>query len=241
MICVSICAGNQKKAFLDIARAVGLCDMLELRMDEIADGHLGELMAYISRLAPEKPVLVTYRETKAEIRRKVQSDRADTRVSQRWEILQDAVRRGVAYVDVELEDDDDRIVVLQDLIKKNGRQTKLICSHHDFQKTPSLRALKSIYQGCVKKGADVVKIVPYARTAEDNVRVFQFLTWATKQGKAVAAFCMGEKGRLSRIAAPLFGAAFTFAALDEKSAAAPGQIAAKDMAKILAMLEREGA
>ncbi|HPJ96797.1 MAG TPA: type I 3-dehydroquinate dehydratase [Syntrophales bacterium] len=245
MICVSICAGTQKQALHDIAQAVGLCDMLELRMDEITDGHLGELMAYIAKLAPEKLVLVTHRKTKAKIRRvrnsKDQFGHEDVKAMARWEVLQDAVRRGAAYVDVELEDGDDEISALKDLILQNGCRTKLVCSHHDFQKTPSLKGLKSLYQACVKKGADVVKIVPYARSAEDNIRAFQLLAWATEQEKDIVAFCMGEKGRLSRIAAPLFGAAFTFAALDENSAVAPGQIAAKDMVKILGILARTGA
>jgi len=242
MICVSICAGTQKQAFHEIVQAVGFCDMLELRMDEIADGRLGELMAYIAKLDPEKLILVTHRKSKAKMRRvgtrTDQFAQEETKSMQRWGVLQDAVRRGAAYVDVELEDGDDEIAALKDLIRKNGCRTKLVCSHHDFQKTPSLKGLKSLYQGCVKKGADVVKIVPYARAVGDNIRAFQLLAWATKQEKDIVAFCMGEKGRLSRIAAPLFGAAFTFAALDEKAAAAPGQIAAKEMVKILSILER---
>jgi len=242
VICVSICAGTQKQALHDIARSAGFCDMLELRMDEIADGRLGELMAYIAKLDPGKLVLVTHRKTKSKIRkdgtRKDQIAQKNAKAMQRWEVLKDAVRRRAAYVDVELEDGDDEIAALKDLIRKKGCRTKLVCSYHDFQKTPSLKGLKSLYQACVKKGADVVKIVPYARTVEDNIRVFQLLTWATKLEKDTVAFCMGEQGRLSRIAAPLFGAAFTFAALDEKSAAAPGQIAVKDMLKILGILAR---
>lgn len=244
MICISICARTSEKACRDIRRAVGLGDILELRMDEIAEGNLGEWLDYIAKLAPGKHVLVTHRKTKPETGRPKallgRSLEDNEKATQRWRILQDAVRLGVAYVDVELEDDDQCVDVLKTLIRENGNRTKLVCSHHDFAKTPSLSALKCIYRACVEKGADVVKIVPYARTAEDNIRIFRFLTWAVKQGKAVVAFGMGEKGRLSRVAAPLFGAAFTFAALDERSAAAPGQIAAKEMAKMLDVIERKG-
>ena len=160
---------------------------------------------------------------------------------ERWAILEEAVRLGAAYVDVELEDEDVRVDALRAMIQQNGHRTKLICSHHDFQKTPTPPVLKKMYRACAEKGGDLVKIVPYAHSVEDNIRVLQFLTWAKGQGKEVVAFCMGEKGRLSRIAAPLFGAAFTFAALDEKSTAAPGQIAALDMIKILEILKQRGA
>lgn len=244
MICVSIYALTQRKAMQDIRRGIGRCDLLELRMDEIGDGDLGVLLGYIQNLAPGKPVLVTHRRTKPENRRRKTSARRFAHGGEnealRWQILQDAVRLGAAYVDIELEDDDPRVVELRDLIRENGYRTRLVCSHHDFQKTPSLRGLKRLFQACIDKGADVVKIVPYARNTEDNIRIFQFLSLAAGQGKDVVAFCMGEKGRLSRIAAPLFGAAFTFAALDEKSAAAPGQIAVKDMIKIREILQRKG-
>lgn len=244
MICVSICAATQKKAMQDIRRGIGRCDLLELRMDEVVDGDLVKLLGYIQRLIPGKPVLVTHRRTKPEVQqRKMRAGWGEYRgetASRRWELLQEAVRLGVAYVDVELEDDDWRIDALINLIRENGRRTKLVCSHHDFRKTPSLQTMKNIYRDCVAKGADVVKIVPHARTTEDNIRIFQFLAWAAGQGKDVVAFCMGEKGRLSRIAAPMFGAAFTFAALDEKSAAAPGQIAVEDMIKMREILQRKG-
>ncbi|NLN60937.1 MAG: type I 3-dehydroquinate dehydratase [Deltaproteobacteria bacterium] len=233
MICVSICASTQKKAMQDIRRVFNRCDLLELRMDEIADGNLVELINCIRGLSPASPVLVTYRKSRpSELGRITRMNESTRRMEddrKRWEILREAVHLETAYVDVELEDDDEKIASLKMLIARKGRRTKLVCSHHNYMKTPSLAHLKNLYQACVAKGADVIKIVPYARAAEDNIRIFQFLAWASKQKKEVVAFCMGPKGRLSRVGALLFGSAFSFAALDEKSSAAPGQIGVKDM------------
>jgi 3-dehydroquinate dehydratase I len=243
MICISICATTQKKALRDIPKGLPLCDLLELRMDQIQGGDLQELIQYMRCLAPEKPVLVTSRKTteKNDRRPNVLDKKKATGVAgeaKRWEMLQEAVRLGVDYVDVELEDNDTRVRELSRLIREFGSRTRLICSHHDFSGTPTVKQLKNIYLTCLKKGADVVKIVPYANATEDNLRVLELLVWAKEKEKGIIAFCMGEEGRLSRVAAPLLGALFTFAALDRRTAAAPGQMAAKDMKNVLGILHR---
>lgn len=244
MICISICSDTKKRAFRDIRKAMSLCDLLELRMDRIRDGNLPELIRYIEEQVPDKPVLVTYRKTGEDAlkrRRAAEKNGAgELAETERWEMLQEAVRLGVSYVDVEMDDEQDRIGELKTMIVQYGCRTRLVCSHHDFTGTPSLRTLKSVYRSCVEKGADVVKIVPFARCVEDNLMVLRFLAWAIKQGRDVVAFCMGEKGRISRIASPLFGALFTFAALDDRSAAAPGQLPARDMEKIFRILQVKG-
>jgi len=240
VICISICSETGKRACRDIRKALALCDLLELRMDRIRDGNLPELMNYIREQVPDKPVLVTYRKTgENALKRRRAAEKNGTGElpdTERWEMLQEAVRLGVSYVDVERDDEQDRIGELKTMIVQYGCRTRLICSHHDFTGTPSLRTLKSFYRSCVEKGADVVKIVPLARCVEDNLTVLRFLAWASKQGRDVVAFCMGEKGQISRIASPLFGALFTFAALDDRSAAAPGQLPARDMAGIFQVL-----
>jgi 3-dehydroquinate dehydratase I len=243
MICISICASTQKKALRDIKKGLPLCDLLELRMDRIRGGDLPELIQYMRCLAPDKPVLVTSRmitekpDQKPNVLGKKRTAGAADEVG-RWEMLQEAVRLGAEFVDVELEDDDSRVSELFGLIGQYGNKTRLICSHHDFCGTPTLKQLKNIYLSCLKKGGDVVKIVPYANAPEDNLRVLELLDWAKGREKAIIAFCMGEEGHLSRIAAPLFGAMFTFAALDRRTAAAPGQMAAKDVKNILGILRR---
>ena len=240
MICISVCATTQRDARRNIRRAMKYGDILELRMDAIDDGNLDNLMRFMRGIAPQKACLVTYRNTKPGVGH-AGGDHAmrfaDT--ERRWEMLRQAVRLGADYVDVELEDPDERIADLRGLIRQFGNRTKLICSHHEYRKTPSLKTLKEIYHVCRDKGGDVIKIVPFARKITDNIRIFQFLAWCAKrEEKDVVAFCMGEAGRLSRVAAPLFGAAFTFAALDDRSAAAPGQIPAGKMIPIMRMLEK---
>ncbi len=56
-------------------------------------------------------------------------------------------------------------------------------------------------------------------------------------GQDIIAFCMGAKGRLSRVAAPLLGSCMSYASLEEGAESAPGQLTAGQMKTILGMLQ----
>jgi 3-dehydroquinate dehydratase type I len=55
-------------------------------------------------------------------------------------------------------------------------------------------------------------------------------------GREIIAFCMGEKGGLSRIAAPLLGSYLSYASLEKGAESAPGQFTAAEMKRILKVL-----
>jgi 3-dehydroquinate dehydratase-1 len=78
---------------------------------------------------------------------------------------------------------------------------------------------------------DYIKIIGKATSVEDNLKMLTLPQFAEKKGIQIVAFAMGRKGTISRILSPIFGAAFTFASLDE--ATAPGQIPLDEMKKNL--------
>jgi 3-dehydroquinate dehydratase type I len=51
----------------------------------------------------------------------------------------------------------------------------------------------------------------------------------------LVCFCMGEKGKVSRLLSPMFGAYFTFASLEGDSTA-PGQMSIAEMRNAYALL-----
>jgi len=103
------------------------------------------------------------------------------------------VRRGAEFVDVELGTDETlAAAVAREIRKKEGR-TKLIISYHDFKKTSSYRTLRGIYNRCISRGADIVKIVTFARTLQDNLTILRLVDWAQGTGGSIIAHCMGEK------------------------------------------------
>ena len=138
--------------------------------------------------------------------------------------MREAVDLGSAFVDVELASERSS---LRELIK-NKKRTRLILSFHDFQRTLSAEELRGLLDRMIRYRSDVAKIVTFARSWEDNLKVLSLIPYARKRKQAVVAFCMGEKGKMSRIFAPRMGAAWTYASLDRKRASAPGQLTVEE-------------
>ena len=140
-----------------------------------------------------------------------------------------AVRAGARYVDVEVE--------APKFMSKRVKACALeygsifIKSYHDFSGTPAFEDLREIVEKCIRIGADIVKIVTTAATVEDADRVLSLYDVFDPAG--LIAFSMGEAGRSSRMECLAKGAPYTYAALAEGDAAAPGQWSAGEMSEAL--------
>jgi 3-dehydroquinate dehydratase type I len=157
--------------------------------------------------------------------------------NRRMALLHEAVKLGARLVDIEARTGSAAVGRLGRAIRAKGGKTRLIVSHHDMMRTPTRRTLERRLNACRSLGADIVKIVTLAKTAEDNLRVLEIIPRARRMGQDIVAFCMGEKGRLSRVAAPLLGSCIHYASLEEGAESAPGQLTADRMKKILRLLE----
>jgi 3-dehydroquinate dehydratase-1 len=80
----------------------------------------------------------------------------------------------------------------------------------------------------IANGADVCKVVTTAKSVNDNLAVLNFVSKACKSVRTVC-FSMGERGRISRLMAPLFGSFFTFASLERGEETASGQLTIEEM------------
>jgi len=100
-------------------------------------------------------------------------------------------------------------------------KAKLIISYHNFNHTPSLKKLQKIVKEMQKQGADIGKIVTTALKTEDNLVPLQLLT---EMDLPLISFCMGEKGRVSRIMAPKFGSLISYVPPTRDFVTADGQI-----------------
>jgi len=232
MICIPVVAATQSEALQFIARSAGLADILELRMDLLADGNLKELFAVARSAAPAVKILVTNRP---------RSSCAASDEQERVALLMDAVSRGADFVDLELATATVWREKIKTLISANQDRTRLILSHHDFCQTPSRRELARIMNAAVRAGAQVTKIVTQACTREDNLAILSLIPSARRRRHDIVAFCMGDQGKMSRVMAPFLGSLFTFAALEEGSESAPGQLTVREMRQIWQAMGREAA
>lgn len=222
MICIPIMAQNTADALNKMRAASDVCDLMEIRLDVMDVFDLKEIIGSAS-----KPVIITYRSKK-------EGGEGCTPYHARMDYLREAIRLGVEFVDVEY------AIPLEHrrpLFENRGR-TKLILSKHFRNGTPSRETLSDLFRRMAATGAHVVKIVTRAGTPEDNLTVLNLIPQAERTGVQIVTFCMGPLGRISRVAAPLLGGAFTFAALERGQESASGQMTVEEMKMILAVLSQ---
>ena len=222
-----ICTTIQNKNLAQIIEALEGCEMAEIRLDRcdlslkdieecftsdvplVATCRLADLMATEPSLQDEN-LTPQSKEIKA-------AQIAEKRLCK-------AIEAGARYVDVELEAPKQMSKRVRNVAHESG--TVFIRSYHNFDGTDSVEALKAIVEKCFYHGADLVKVVTTANCPEDVERVMSLYESADAN---LIAFCMGEAGRASRIECLKYGAPYTYAALSEAEAAAPGQMATEDM------------
>lgn len=218
MICIPITAKTQEEALLQIETSVRRADLLELRIDLIDNGNL-RILIEKCRLHPASvKIVVTNRRKESSPGRDISRER------QRIALLKESVRLGVDYVDVEVDTPEPLLQELLSTVDTHGNRTKVIMSYHDFSGTPSGDVLKNIFGECKRPGISVVKIVTFANRPEDNLTVLSLIPHSLNKNQKIIAFCMGEKGRVSRIMAPILGSYLSFASLNRGAASAPGQL-----------------
>lgn len=139
------------------------------------------------------------------------------------EKLTAAVKAGAAFLDLEIEAPKEVGKRLRRACTEYG--TTMIRSSHFFAGTPSDDVLRNTVEKCRKFGGEIVKIAAMATSEEDVARVLGLYSQEqTSQRQAeLIAFSMGETGRASRLECLRLGSPFTYAALNDNEAAAPGQ------------------
>lgn len=211
MICVSIRDRNYSQTCSLLEE--GGIEMAELRLDlcNFSDSEIEEFFA-----ESELPLVATCRIGADE------GERARRALSL-------AAQGGARFVDLEVEAPAPVSRHIQKVCRESG--SELIRSYHNFENTPDTEYLEQVMQRCFRYGADVAKIVTKANSAEDVERVFSLYEKAPK-GHLIA-FCMGPKGKQSRLDCLKYGAPFTYAALSEEESTAEGQWTAADMRSAL--------
>jgi len=209
MIC--ICIAN--KNYDQCRRILKRVELAELRLDllDLTKGQVKKLF-----MLPTKKI-ATCREGKY-------SD------NDRMALLGSAIMSGATYLDIELEMPGWMKKSLIKLAGENG--CKVIISYHNFDLTPPLPELRTIIKKCRETGADIVKIACQVVNAADSANLMSLYSLE----KDIISFGLGIDGLITRLAAPLLGAEFTYASADKNSVTGPGQITGKEMRSFFRIL-----
>jgi len=221
MICAAISANDTQSAILKGKKAIQEgATYVEIRIDHFKDPFAADFPNLVKNI--DSKIILT-------IRKPDEGGKYAFNEKGRHDLIKKGILAAPYCIDLEFSIGNPNLIPLIRLAKDN--QVKVLLSSHDFQKTPELAQMKNLISEAAKKGADFVKIIGTATSIEDNLKMLSLLNIAKEKEIPIVAFAMGQKGTISRILSPLFGAAFTFAALDEPTA--PGQLSITKMKSAL--------
>jgi len=199
----------------NIRRAVSIVEkfsLAEIRLDlcEFRSQHLREVFSLPTE------TIATFRES--------DSSKAST---QKIEQLKKSLEYGANYIDIELELNASQREDL--LLHAKGYGAKIIVSHHNFEKTPSIDDLKEKISEARSLGADIVKIVTKVNFRDDCLKLFSLY----KAEENLIAFGMGEEAKFTRVTSLFLGAPFTYVYYVLGSKTADGQLSYKEFDSIM--------
>ena len=142
-----------------------------------------------------------------------------SQVEEAARMLAAAVLAGADYVDIPIDFPEASRTWLRNLALNRG--CRVIVSYHNYNSTDTLQRLLAVAEQARQEGADIIKIVTTARSAEDAATVLSL--YDHFEPERLLAFAMGEAGRASRFEAFEKGAPFLFVAPTRSNATASGQ------------------
>jgi len=209
-ICVSIAGIDAAAVHNEVQPVLDKVDVVEVRLDSMTDPEVAKCCAML-----RKPLLFTNRPV-------WEGGGFSGFEDDRTRPLFDAVELQAAYVDFELRADP--ILRGQLLVAMESAPTRMIISWHDFESTPTTEELDQVLELMMASGAHIGKIVTTAHTPSDVLRVLELQERALTAGFLLSCFCMGEAGRISRLATLYLGGYMTYGAVNDSQATAPGQL-----------------
>ncbi len=221
-VCVVV-AENTVAASLRLAMQYqALADVIEIRLDTLCDPAI---QPFMNELSTE--LLFTMRPT-------WEGGNFAGAEEMRLDFLVEAVAAGAAYVDLELDAPEDSRIRIREAIAAST--TRLIVSHHDFVKTPDIEKMQQQLHVMKENGAQIAKLITMAQSEEDVLRVLALHEKAAELEIDLIAFCMGDVGKISRLATLYLGGFMSYCTVFSGKEMAPGQITFENFMRIQKLL-----
>lgn len=214
-ICVSVATDSIDDMKAQVKKALALADYVEIRFDFFKPE---KVMPAVDAVGDDKSRAVFT------LRTKEQGGKFSGSEEERSGLLRKLAEAKPMLLDVEL-----------DTLKANDNladylelaSIPVLVSWHDFNKTPPNDELIEVLNE-MRVYSNYVKVVTTAKSIDDSLRLLQL--YESTFGLYPLIFAMGEAGVMTRVLAPLYGAPFTYAALEK--AVAPGQLTVAQMRKL---------
>ncbi len=207
-------------------------DILEIRLDLLGIRDLERAAETVRKIKSETglPLLITNRSG-------AEGGKWEGKEEDRIGLLTGLLsfKDGPDAIDIELSagrKDRDKVIKA---VKDHGKT--VIISFHDFLKTPSLQDMKTILEKMFLEGADIAKLAVMPQSMEDTLNLLRVTLDFKSAGKSVCTIAMGSQGKHTRVVAPLYGSVLTYASIESDTAAAPGQLPADEVKKMMEMLK----
>ncbi len=225
MICISVFGKDQEEVLRRLEAANGLCDIIEIRLDLIKKRDSLDLGTLFKK--SKRPLIATNRAF-------WEGGSFNGPEEERIGLLIDALESGFPYVDIEYKTE---IRHIEHLLKSaTEKGARVILSYHNFEETEDSQALLALFDKMSSLNPHIIKIVTMAKKEQDFLNLIPLFTRAKDKDLKIISFCMGEKGKFSRLFCLYLGSFLSFSALDEDALSAPGQIPISNFKKILTLL-----
>lgn len=185
---------------LSVLGDIGALDGVELRCDYLEAIDLEAIAVFMKQV--QKPVLFTLRGEKRE------------------KLIEELFALSPAFFDLDAEN-----LPLIDKMAEKYPNTKIICSFHDYSKTPE--DLEGVFNSMQTKGAYAYKIAVKASSTLDALAMLTFTQKKVSEGYRFSGISMGKEGHITRILGPVVGNFMDYAPLVE--AVAEGQLGINEL------------
>lgn len=235
LICAPLVGASRDALVAETAAALAAkADIVEWRVDHFRDiaSRQGviETGRAVRRALPGVPLLFTRRSV-AEGGQPVAI--GDAQVVELYEAV--CAEGIVDLVDFEMSASRAGMAAVRDASRRHG--VGLVCSFHDFERTPSAAELAAQFRRAEQLGGDVAKVSVMARRPEDALTLLAATLEASRElALALIGVSMGPHGALSRIAGFAFGSALSFGVAAAGSA--PGQMPIGELRAAIELLRR---
>jgi 3-dehydroquinate dehydratase/shikimate dehydrogenase len=217
-VCAVIADRTARGMISQMRRGLRLTRTLELRLDYLRDARERDaFLIWLTAHKPQATMIATCRSRQGGGQFRGSRDAE-------LEILIQAANAGCRWCDLEIEV---ARYYASGEIRKLFPSTRVLVSHHDFQRTP--KNFQKVIDGLRAsgvRGRSAVKIAAQCHSISDAVRIC-----GLAQGRRdVVAVPMGEVGMAGRILSLRSGSQLAYASVEQ--ATAPGQLSLQDMQEL---------